>query len=98
MAEVASVQSGDWNDPTTWSSGEVPGHHDFVTVATGHTVSGHGTEGSPLVLEADGVRMVGACDMSHVLFRVKKGVFISRDSPMPLSYGGYAVEGVGHFH
>ncbi len=36
---VASVQTGDWLNPATWSCACVPTNEDAVTVSTGHTIS-----------------------------------------------------------
>jgi len=36
---IASVKSGDWNDPDTWNKGEVPGVGKNVTIQSGHIVS-----------------------------------------------------------
>jgi hypothetical protein len=33
-----TVKSGNWNDPTVWQSGSVPGNNASVTISTGHTV------------------------------------------------------------
>ncbi|MBP8156902.1 MAG: T9SS type A sorting domain-containing protein, partial [Flavobacterium sp.] len=36
---VTSVQTGNWNDTTTWSSNSVPGCGDTVTLLSGHTIT-----------------------------------------------------------
>jgi hypothetical protein len=38
-APIISVSSGDWNNPTTWQGGIIPGAADVVTIANGHTVT-----------------------------------------------------------
>lgn len=38
-ALCTSVQSGDWNDPATWSCSGGPGCGDTIVIAAGHTVS-----------------------------------------------------------
>jgi glucose/arabinose dehydrogenase len=38
-AEMYSINTGNWNNPTTWSCGRVPIVTDDVTINTGHTVS-----------------------------------------------------------
>lgn len=37
-AQISSVKSGRWNDPTTWSSASVPGPSDVVMISSGTTV------------------------------------------------------------
>ncbi|MEO0896774.1 MAG: HYR domain-containing protein [Bacteroidota bacterium] len=37
-----SVQSGDWDDPTTWDANAVPGSNDNVTIDLNHTVTADG--------------------------------------------------------
>ncbi|TAJ16700.1 MAG: hypothetical protein EPO65_12770 [Dehalococcoidia bacterium] len=38
-ASIASAQDGNWDAPTTWTGGVVPGAEDTVTVGAGHTVT-----------------------------------------------------------
>ncbi|MCO6499919.1 MAG: hypothetical protein J5I47_06010 [Vicingus serpentipes] len=38
-ASIVSVQTGDWDDPTTWNCSCIPGASDDVSVTAGHTVS-----------------------------------------------------------
>ena len=39
MDEIAAVKTGDWNDPTVWSTGEVPTASDNVTIGNNYTVT-----------------------------------------------------------
>ncbi len=41
-ATVTAVQSGNWNDPTTWNTVAVPLPTDSVTIPTGLTVNNAG--------------------------------------------------------
>jgi hypothetical protein len=36
---ITTVQTGNWNNPATWSSNSVPGCTDTVTLLSGHTVT-----------------------------------------------------------
>src|SRR5262245_30575639 len=36
---IASVASGAWSNPSTWSTKTVPGANDKVAIAAGHTVT-----------------------------------------------------------
>lgn len=36
---VNSVNSGNWNDPKIWSTGQVPGASDCASIEAGHTVT-----------------------------------------------------------
>ena len=36
---VHTLASGDWQNPATWSGGQVPGSADTVTIAAGHTIT-----------------------------------------------------------
>lgn len=36
---VTSIQSGNWNDPLTWSSNSIPSCSDTVTLLSGHTIT-----------------------------------------------------------
>ena len=38
-ADIISVASGDWSDPSIWSSGAVPTDGDNVTIGGGHIVN-----------------------------------------------------------
>jgi glucose/arabinose dehydrogenase len=38
-ADMNSVQTGNWNTPSTWSCGRVPILTDIITINTGHTVT-----------------------------------------------------------
>jgi glucose/arabinose dehydrogenase len=38
-ADMNSVQTGNWNTPSTWSCGRVPISTDIITINTGHTVT-----------------------------------------------------------
>ena len=38
-ADTRSVQSGDWSDPATWSTGQPPGASDAVTISAGTVVT-----------------------------------------------------------
>lgn len=59
----ASLGSGLWSNPATWSTGAVPTLNDAVTIADGHTISVDtaaaaysltvGTGGAPAILEFD---------------------------------------------
>ena len=33
-----TIKSGNWDDPTVWQSGSVPGNNASVTISTGHTI------------------------------------------------------------
>ena len=39
VSPIASIQSGDWTDPTTWQGGTVPGSGDNAILSDGHTVT-----------------------------------------------------------
>ena len=54
MAFIETVASGNWSDPSIWSTGTVPGDGDTVRINSGHTVVidqdltiGDGTAGCP---------------------------------------------------
>ncbi len=48
---IASVSSGDWNNPNTWFPAVVPGPNDIVTISPGDTVytASAGVPASPLI-------------------------------------------------
>src|SRR4051812_17465886 len=46
MASDITVKSGDWSDPTVWSSGKVPGAGDIATVNFPITITGKATVGT----------------------------------------------------
>ena len=58
---LTSVKTGSWNDPTTWSCGQIPVAGDVVTVAPGHVVSiGTGTVGICRTVQQQGRIVFGA--------------------------------------
>ena len=38
-SQIKSIKSGNWDDPTTWSTGVVPANSSNVTIEAGHTVT-----------------------------------------------------------
>lgn len=56
---VASVRSGNWDDPAMWSTGRMPTEADAVTLASGHTVyvTSNAAPIASLTLESNAVMM-----------------------------------------
>ena len=48
MASDFTVKSGDWSDPTIWSSGTVPGAGDVATLDFPITIPGNATIGTSI--------------------------------------------------
>ena len=58
-ADMVSVQSGNWNDSTTWSCGRLPISTDIITIGTGHKVSVlNGVTATLRILQ-----LLGTCDV-----------------------------------
>ena len=58
-ADMVSVQSGNWNDSTTWSCGRLPISTDIITISAGHKVSVlNGVTATLRILQ-----LLGTCDV-----------------------------------
>ncbi|PKP39711.1 MAG: hypothetical protein CVT98_00750, partial [Bacteroidetes bacterium HGW-Bacteroidetes-15] len=61
--EIISIATGNWNDPTTWSTSTIPSSIDDVTISDGHTVTLN-TSGAFNDLTVDGTLSLQAFSLS----------------------------------
>lgn len=67
---IASLRSGRWSDPATWSPGRVPNLGDSVRIAAGHTVTLDDHEAIAGIITVDGTACLSYKANADVTLRV----------------------------
>lgn len=85
-AQISSFQSGNWNTPSTWVGGIVPGQNDEVQISHAVTLSNFIYRNNRTVITADG-RLILNQGMQHELTNVS--AFPEVTGVLEMSAGGY---------
>lgn len=89
---ITSVQSGNWNDASTWSSNSIPSCSDTVTLLSGHTVTVNASSSAAGVNIAAGATLVSDTSALTIGCTNNKATFSNRGT-YTLNGGSLIVNG-----
>ncbi len=98
LGAIESLQTGQWDDGATWSSGEIPGTTDDVVIKSGHTVTINANTTNyvhSLIIETNGILTHTANSTTALGERYKVVLDVAADLTIDLG-GAIDVTGKGY--